>query len=147
MYTTPGSAVAAFVRRTTVAAFVDGVCRAAFVVAVGAAVVFLALRLAGNRIEPELWWLGALVPVLAFAAWRARSVQIAPALAASHLDRRLGLNGLLLSGWETGGLEREWQAKLAAGMGEWRGQLPVFAWRASLGQPALALALAAALCW
>jgi hypothetical protein len=141
----PATAIAAFSRRAAAGAFVAGAARAVLVVAGATAAGLLAARLAGRQIVPSPWWAVLALPVLAGAGWRARAERPDPATAATHLDRRLGLAGLLLCAHDGAILDAAQRSRLAAGLAALPGALPRIRWRALLPRPLVALAIGVAL--
>ena len=65
-----------------------------------AAAAVLVARTFGAAAEPSAWWAAGLAVPIAWAAWRLRAARPALDDAALHLDRRVGLEGLLLSALE-----------------------------------------------
>ncbi len=142
MPSTPHIAISTFCHRVAVGALVAGALRAVLVLAVGAAALLLGLRLFGRHLLPQPAWAAAIVPVLAFAWWNLRRQRLDRGTAAAHLDRRLGLGGLLLCREEGVALDAPQQQRLAAGLAGLAGALPRIRWRALLPWPLAALLLA-----
>ncbi|MBL8728117.1 MAG: hypothetical protein JNM25_06785 [Planctomycetes bacterium] len=140
---TPHTATVTFCRRVAVGAFAAGALRALLVASVAAAAVLLGLRLFGRHAAPQPAWAFAAAPVLAFGWWNARRQRLGRAAAAAHLDRRLGLGGLLICRDEGVELDAPQQRQLAAGLVALPTALPRIRWRALLPWPAAALLLAA----
>ncbi len=61
------------------------------------AVVVLLVRVFGGWLPPSLTWLWAVVPAAVWASFCMRHQTMRASAAAVHLDRRLGLDGLLLA--------------------------------------------------
>lgn len=141
---TPRTAVAAFSRKAAAGAFAAGALRAVLVVAAGAAALLLGARLFGRHVAPHPAWAAAIAPVLAFAWFSARRERPTPATAAAHLDRRLGLGGLLLCEREGLALDPAQRQRLAAGLALLPTVLPRIRWRALLPWPFAAVLLATA---
>ncbi len=138
-----GQAIARFRRRTAIGAFVGGMLQATCWLAVGWAATLLAVRVCGGFLPPAAWWSVFSLPVLAFGWWRHRAERMSPAVAAAHLDQRLGLDGLLLSTVELGPtLDATWAARLQQGLNRLPEVLPRLRWRQLLPLPFLALVLA-----
>ncbi len=140
-----GPAVAAFVRRTAVGGFVQGASAATFGLAMLAAVAVLAIRLCGGTVVPALWWAVLAVPIVGAGVWRALRVRVSPAVAACHLDRRLQLDGLLVSAWEGIELDAGWQRLLSERLAGARAALPTVQWGSLVPRAATASAVAALL--
>ena len=141
---TPAAATAAFARRVATGAFVAGAGEGALVLAVVAAAGLLTARLFGHYLEPRPEWAVLALAPLAVGWLRMRRQRVPAAVLAQHLDRRLGLHGLLVSAHEGLLLEPAWQQHLARELGALPSALPVVQWRALLWQPLAALLLAAA---
>ncbi|MBL9077737.1 MAG: hypothetical protein JNL08_09545 [Planctomycetes bacterium] len=138
----PRSAIAAFARRAALGAFVAAALRTLLLVAAVAALVLLALRLWGHHARPQPLWALALLPVLGAGLLAARRERPTAATAAAHLDRRLGLDGLLLCAHAGLGLDDAQRARLSAGLAGLPAALPRLRWRALLPWPALAVLVA-----
>ncbi|MBX3464723.1 MAG: hypothetical protein KF830_16255 [Planctomycetes bacterium] len=139
----PATAIAAFSRRAAAGAFAAAVARAVGVAAVGVAALAIAARLSGAPLEPAAWWAALLLPVLACGVARARRERPDRTTAAAHLDRRLGLAGLLLCAHEGAGLDEAQRTRLAEGLAALPTALPRLRWRTLLPWPSAALLLAA----
>jgi hypothetical protein len=140
---TPHHAIAAFCRRVAVAAFAAAALRAVLVVAVAAAALLLGLRLFGKHAAPHPMWAAAAVPVLASGWWNLRRQRLDRAAGAAHLDRRLGLGGLLICRDEGVELDAAQQRELVQGLAALPTALPQIRWRTLLPWPVAALLLAA----
>lgn len=145
------AAVASFARRAALGSFVGGACRALTAVALAAALMQLGARLLGSDLVPTSWWAPspwwtlAALPVLA-AGWLAmRRERLAPAVAAAHLDRRLGADGLLLAAHGAPPLDASWRARLDASLARLPEALPRIRWSRLLPVPLAAVAFAAGL--
>lgn len=138
----PRVAIAAFRRRVHGGAFVAAVLQATLATAVAAAAAQIAVRSFGGYVAPHPAWLGLLLPVLLFGWWRAARRRLPDAVAAAHLDRRLGLQGLLLAADEGLPLEPAWQARLDRQLARLPLVLPAVRWRRLLPVPGLATLLA-----
>ena len=107
--------------------FVGGVFQGLAATAVAGACVLLAMRVIARLAPtPQLWWLWLLAPSVAYGfirAWRQGPDATACAV---HLDRKLGLGGLLLSG-----LERD--------LGRWHNAVADQTRNATVAYPNLAL--------
>mgnify|MGYP003344674012 CR=1 FL=1 len=80
-----------------------------------------------------------------FRSWlRARRERVTDSVLAQHLDRRLQLQGLLVSAIDGAELEPAWQQRLAQGLEPLPTMLPRVRWRELGGRPLAALLLAAA---
>jgi hypothetical protein len=145
MASTPIAAAAAarFARRTTAGAFVGAALAAMTVAALAGAAILLVARTIGHHQPPSPWWGLAAVPVLAFAALRARAERLPAAAAAAHVDQRLRLDGLLLSAGECG-FDVAQERRLATGLAALPSVLPVVRWRQVLPRPLLAATVCAA---
>jgi len=143
MTVTPAAAVAAFSRRVAATSFLAGAMQAVLVVSSGVALLELALRCLGLHLAPRPIWAVLLVPVLAGGWWRQRRERLDATVAAGHLDRRLGLHGLLLCAREGQALEPAWSAHLHERLLALPAVLPRPRWRKLLVLPMLALLLAA----
>lgn len=90
-----------FATRVRVGAFLGGFADGVAAGALAFAAVLLVLRIVGVPLSPAWWWIA---PVLLAAAisglWRAAHAGFGLRLSAQHLDRRLGLEGLLLAARE-----------------------------------------------
>jgi colicin import membrane protein len=117
-----GGAIARWRRRVRGAlllgGFADGVAATALV----AAAAVLVLRLFGVVASPSPAWALALLLPAAAAALRLRRADPTVAEAALHLDRRLGLEGLLLAGVEADA--SAWRARLSPALARVREALP-----------------------
>lgn len=121
-------AVDAFARKTTRCAFAVGMLRGLAVVTAAAAAALLLLRAFGGYLAPSPWWLLAAVPAIAFAVLHAGRQTLGPA-AAVHLDRRLGLDGLLLATIESEPPVPSWQARVLAALPRAASVAPRVTWR------------------
>ncbi|MBK8096779.1 MAG: hypothetical protein IPK26_06710 [Planctomycetes bacterium] len=130
------TAVDAFARKTTLCAFAVGLLRGLAVVTAAAAAALLLLRAFGGYLAPSPWWALAALPAIAFAVFHARRQALGPA-AAAHLDRRLGLDGLLLATLESEPPVPVWQARVLAALPRARGVAPRVTWRPLLPPAAL----------
>lgn len=144
MEVTPVAAAIAFARRVTFGVFCGELLRALAVLALAATCVLLAARFDGGYVAPRWWWGFGLVPALAFAGWRAAGRRLSTAEAALHVDRRLGLHGLLLAAVDGAALEPAWRARITAALPGLRTVLPRVKWTRVLPWPAFAMLLAAA---
>jgi hypothetical protein len=142
MSVTPAAAVAAFSRRVAVTSFLAGAMQAVLVVAAGVALLQLALRCLGVQLPPQPIWGVLLVPVLAAGWWRLRRERLETTVIAGHIDRRLGLQGLLLCAREGLVLEPAWSAHLQERLQALPAVLPRPRWKRLLVLPMLALSLA-----
>jgi hypothetical protein len=142
MPVTPAAALAAFSRRVAAASFLAGAMQAVLVVSVGVVLAEIALRVLGLHLPPQPIWLVLLVPVLATGWWRQRRERLDGTVAAGHLDRRLGLQGLLLCAREGQVLEPAWSAHLQERLQALPAVLPRPQWKKLLVLPMLALSLA-----
>lgn len=141
------AAIASFRRRVAVAAFLAGAAQALLVVAALFAVTLLVARLCGAHLPPSWWWLLLGLPVVSWGGLRARRERLSAGAAAAHLDRRLGLDGLLLSvdqlcvdeGVE---LDAEWRGRVHRGLSRLPAALPRTRWRRILPVPLIAAGLA-----
>ncbi|HEU4417685.1 MAG TPA: hypothetical protein VFT55_02040 [Planctomycetota bacterium] len=145
MSVTPAAAVAAFSRRVAATSFLAGAMQAVLVVAVVAALLQLALRCLGSHLAPQPIWAVLLVPVLAAGWWRLRRERLDATVVAGHLDRRLGLQGLLLCAREGQALEPVWSAHLHERLQALPAVLPRPRWKKLVVLPGLALSLATAI--
>ncbi|MBL8751473.1 MAG: hypothetical protein JNK78_20120 [Planctomycetes bacterium] len=141
MEVTPAAAVLAFVRRTFVGAFVAGTARAVLAIALVAASVPIAVRIAGGHLAPTVWWLLAAVPALGHGVWCARRERVSAATAALHLDRRLGLRGLLLCANEGIELDPAFRGEVRDRLLDLPAVLPRLQWKRILPWPLAALLL------
>ena len=119
--------------------------QAVLVVAVVAALLQLALRCLGSHLAPQPIWAVLLVPVLAAGWWRLHRERLDATVAAGHLDRRLGLQGLLLCAREGQALEPAWSAHLHERLLALPAVLPRPRWKKLVVLPGLALSLATAI--
>jgi len=101
-----------------------------------AAAALLIVRAFGGYVAPSWWWLLLLAPALAGALLRARREWLPADAAAAHLDRRLGLDGLLLTAYDGKALGAALQARLRDGLSAAGRAAPVLRWRRVL-PPAL----------
>jgi hypothetical protein len=108
--------------------------QAVAVTAALAAAALLIVRAFGDPVAPSWWWLALLAPALAAALLRARREWLPADAAAAHLDRRLGLEGLLLAAYDGGALGGEMQARLRAGLSSAQRASPALRWRRVLPQ-------------
>ena len=83
------------------------------------------------------------MPVLVWGAIRARARAMDPIAAAAHLDRRLGLDGLLLCAGEQQQLDGRFRARLEHKLAGLPAVMPQLRWGRLLPLPLLALGLAA----
>jgi len=103
------------------------------------AALALVARVLGCYLAPSCWWSLAALPALGWACWRLRREALTAALAAVHLDRRLQLDGLLLTvAAGRGGLGPAFAGRVAAALPHGRAVLPALRWRAVLPGPLLA---------
>ena len=109
-------------RRIGGALFLGGCVDAFAVLAVGGAATLLGLRLFGVAVDPHPSWLAALVLPLAYGGLRARRGLPTPAEAALQIDRRLSLEGHLLTGTEVDA--SAWRARWAPRLAEVGAALP-----------------------
>jgi len=147
-----GQAIVCFRRRVAIGAFVGGMLQAICWLGLGWAATLLAVRVCGGYLPPAAWWSAWALPVLACGWWRLRAERMPAAVVAAHLDRRLGLDGLLLSASEVGAsevgategptLDATWTARLHQGLAHLPQVLPRLRWRQLLPLPFLALVLA-----
>lgn len=138
----PTRAIAQFCQRVAIGAWLGAALQAAAATGLAAAVALVTLRVCGGYVAPSPWWALGAVPVVAYACWRLRRERMAPAIAAAHLDSRLGLDGLLLAAHEGQELDPAWQERLQQGLVRLPEVLPQPRWRRLLPMPLLALALA-----
>ena len=105
-----------FLGRVRRARFLGGLCEALLVIGLGLAALLVALRLFGVAPQPSWWWCVLLLPAVLWAAWGVRRLRFGRRSGAVHLDRRLGLDGLLVTSLErsTAGYETRLRAKLDA---------------------------------
>ncbi len=89
-----------FLAHVRAARFLGGLCEALLVVILGLATVLWALRLFGVSPEPSPWWALLALPAVAWAALCVRRLGFGRRAGALHLDRRLGLDGLLVTALE-----------------------------------------------
>lgn len=100
-----------FAVRVRTGALLGGLVDGLALGSLGFAAVLLVLRIVGVALEPAWWWaLPVLLPAAGVAAWRAGHVGFGRRLSAQHLDRRLGLEGLLISACEVDAAA--WEARL-----------------------------------
>lgn len=103
-----------FLARVRGARFVGALCEALLVAVLGLATVLLCLRLCGVSVSAAPWWGLLAVPVLAWAWLGVRRLDFGHKAGAAHLDRRLGLDGLLVTALEcdTAAYQGRLQSKL-----------------------------------
>src|SRR5262245_48275750 len=142
MPVTPAAAVAAFSRRVAATSFLAGAMQAVLVVSLSVALLELALRCLGTFLPPQPIWGVLLVPVLAAGLWRQRRDRLETTVIAGHVDRRLGLQGLLLCASEGQALEPAWSAHVQRRLQTLPAVLPRPQWKKLLMLPMLALSLA-----
>jgi len=142
MPSSPHPAVASFRRRIGWSAFAAGAGQAVLVTGVTWAVTLLVVRLCGRHLEPSWGWLLLALPVIGWAIFRAHRESLSPSIAAAHLDRRLGLGGLLLCVDEHQQLDAAWQARVDRGLLDLPAALPRTRWGSILPLPLLAAGLA-----
>lgn len=142
MEASPAAAATAFARRATFGVFCSELLRALAVLALTVTGVQLAVRFDGGHVPPRWWWSCALVPAVGFAWWGAARRRLSLAEAALHVDRRLGLHGLLLAAVDGAVLEPAWRARIAAALPGLRAVLPRVSWARVLPWPTFALLLA-----
>lgn len=142
MRVSPAAAVATFRRRVAGASFLGGMGKALLVVAVVTAVAQLGARCLGHHLAPDPTWALLLLPIIASGAWRMRRERLLVAVAAGHLDRRLGLRGLLLCADEAVPLEPAWQTRLDERLALLPSVLPRLRWRQLFTLPLVAVLLA-----
>lgn len=145
MSPSPAAAVSAFARRATAAVFAVAMCKGVLGAALVLAGAQLGMRLAGGYLAPSWHWLWLAAPVLAYAVWCARRERLSTATAAAHLDRRLGLGGLLLAAHAGNEMDAAYAALLASGLRGTATVLPQADWSRALPLPCAAAALAAVL--
>src|SRR5262245_14134920 len=152
--TCPAAAGARRIRRSArrprallLGGFVDGLA----VVAIVGVATLLVLRLfgvapfdtairGGEALSP--WWIALIAAPVAAALLRVRRGEPSLRDIAVHLDRRLGLDGLLLSGTEQDA--SAWTSRLTSGVADVGPALPQPRWRRLLARAALPLAALAA---
>ncbi len=126
-----------FLRRVRWGRFVGASAQALVVLAVAAAALLITLRLLGHAPTPSPWWALALVIPPVFGVLAVRRLGFSHRLGAAHLDRRLGMDGLLVTA-----LERDAAAyapEIRERLADVRTALP----RLRLGRPAARLGLTA----
>ncbi|MEC7584612.1 MAG: hypothetical protein VYE77_09855 [Planctomycetota bacterium] len=124
--------------------WVGRLLQALAVVLLAWAASLVVLRIFGVYLAPSWWWLLAALPAPVWASWRLRREALTPAGAAVHLDRRLHLDGLLLTLAAGGsGLGERASRRVAAALPRRSAVLPVLRWRRVLPPPLLAGALLA----
>lgn len=109
-------------RRIGGALFLGGCVDAFALLAAGGAAALLGLRLFGVGVQPHAAWLAALALPLAYGALRARHGLPTPAEAALQIDRRLALEGHLVTGTEVDA--SAWRARWAPRLAEVGDVLP-----------------------
>ncbi len=131
--------IRAFERRVDAYAFLGGAAEGLLAGAVGVLAVVLVLRLLQLPFAPPLWLLAPVgAAALLGGLGRLRRLRFDAGDSAAHLDRRLGLEGLLLASRETDA--GAWQGRLDAGLQEARAAKPHLAPQPLLGRIALAAA-------
>lgn len=138
----PEIAVTTFARRAASGAFAAALLRGLGLAAGAATAAMLGARLFGVHLAPHVGWTAAVVPVVWYASWRTRRERPGPAAAAAHLDRRLGLDGLLLCAHEGLALDAAQQRRLGERLAALPTALPRIRWRALLPWPAAAVLFA-----
>ncbi len=105
-----------FLRRVRVARFLGALCEGLVFVALALAAVLLVLRTFDVALEPSPWWGLFALPALGWAVFTVRQLPFGRTASAAHLDRRLGLDGLLLTAIErdTAGYNGTLRARLQA---------------------------------
>ena len=103
-----------FLGRVRAARFVGGLCEALLVLVLGLAAILLVLRLFGIAVTPSPWWALLGLPAIAWAALGVRRLNFGRRAGAVHLDRRLEMDGLLVTALErnTAAYEGRLQTKL-----------------------------------
>jgi hypothetical protein len=89
-----------FLARVRLARWLGGLCEGLAGTALALAAVLLALRALGVVVAPAAWWALLLVPAVVWACVRVGRLGFDARAGAAHLDRRLGLDGLLLTALE-----------------------------------------------
>jgi hypothetical protein len=135
-------AVARFERRVRAGLFLSGLADGALAGAAAYAAAVLVARLLGRPFDPAAWAPLAAVPALALGVVRVVRAGRSPSGADRHLDRRLGLSGLLLAARERGA--GEWDRTLEKGLASAATALPRPRWTRLLARLAPAAALVAA---
>lgn len=128
-----------FTRRVRVGLFAGATADAIATLTLFAAAALLVGRLMGAWPAPQPWWTAALLLPLLWGALSVRRSAFDDARSVVHLDRRLGLDGLLITGLEqdTGA----WSATLSQRMARAREALPVLRTRRLLARAAVPLAV------
>jgi hypothetical protein len=119
--------------------FLSGLSDGALVAAVAFSTAVVAARLFGVALETSPWWLALLALPVGLGLWRSRR---SVSGSSAHLDRRLGLSGLLLAAQERGG--EAWEPAIRRRLEDAAEVLPRPRWR-RLGArllPGLAVATA-----
>lgn len=137
------AAIDRFRRRLVALVFVDGLLRALLALGVLAVVVVLVGRGFGLPIVPAWNWLWATPLALVFAAARARRLPLSASALAVHLDRRLGLHGLLLAQHDGAELDPAFAQRLDAALAGIPQALPSLQWRRILWRPCVVSLLVA----
>ncbi len=130
-----------FSRRVRAALFCGGFATSLATLALGLAVALLLLRPLGFWAAPESWWLVGLLLPVGYGFWRARRLGFSSGISAAHLDRRLGLEGLLIAAQERD--PGEWGESLEVGLARARASLPRPRWRQLGAWPAGSVAVLA----
>ena len=89
-----------FLSRVRIARFLGALCEGLVALALGFVAVLLALRLLGVVATPAAWWALLALPAVLWAALAVGRLGFGRGAGAVHLDRRLGLDGLLLTALE-----------------------------------------------
>ncbi|MBZ0151643.1 MAG: hypothetical protein K8J09_08935, partial [Planctomycetes bacterium] len=129
------AAIDQFRRRLVALVFVDGLLRALLALGVLAVVVVLVGRGFGLPIVPAWNWLWATPLAVVFAAAQALRLPLSAAALAVHLDRRLGLHGLLLAQHEGAELDPAFAQRLDTALAGITQALPSLQWRRILWRP------------
>ncbi len=144
MTPSPAAAISLFARRTALAAFGVAAARALLATAAASAALLLAVRLAGGHAAPGWHWVWLAAPVVGYALFVARRQRLPRAVAAGHLDRRLGLDGLLMAADEGIELDADFRQRLLRGLAGLPAALPAPDWRRVLPLPVVVVGLATA---
>lgn len=89
-----------FLGRVRGARFLGGFCEALLVLVLGSAALLVSLRLCEVVVTPSPWWALLILPALVWAWLGVRRLDFGRGAGAAHLDRRLGLDGLLVTSLE-----------------------------------------------
>ena len=132
-------AVTSFARAVNRRVWLGRVLQGLAVVLVLWAALLVVLRVMGLYLAPTWWWLLAALPASVWATWRLRGEALTPSGAAVHLDRRLQLDGLLLTVAAGGsGLGERAAKRVTAALPRRRAVVPLVRWRRVLPPPLLA---------